>query len=196
MLCGVENRHILYFAAVGAKAPAKVAITAILSGNGPKVRNHGNSYHPRETPGWQKPITFFMKQEAESSKDDSKDDEEMDEKPRTKRLKVETGGSNGDSDAENTEDEEEDGIPGIPASSSSNKVSGTNSIFHTACLVNETVKILVLVTDIFVIFTNKKNPKLQQKFAIVGTFVEKSVNTFVQSFFTERLRQVRVGQEN
>ncbi|XP_043276029.1 pre-mRNA-splicing factor CWC22 homolog [Venturia canescens] len=58
--------------AIGAKAPQKVAITAILSGNAPKSKHTGgNPYHPRETPGWQKPITFFMKQDGENSRDES-----------------------------------------------------------------------------------------------------------------------------
>ncbi|XP_078039099.1 PCNA-associated factor [Augochlora pura] len=54
--------------AVGGKAPAKaVKSTPVKAVAGPsKGKNYsgGNPYHPRETPVWQKPITFFLNQDS------------------------------------------------------------------------------------------------------------------------------------
>ena len=49
----------------GAKAPRKALSTPTRSAsdsndNKNKGYQGGNSYHPRETPGWQKPITTFF----------------------------------------------------------------------------------------------------------------------------------------
>ncbi|CAK9808308.1 hypothetical protein ANTQUA_LOCUS5552 [Anthophora quadrimaculata] len=53
--------------AVGSKAPSKVAKTAApvkKSSSKGKSYSGGNTYHPRETPEWQKPITCFLNQNS------------------------------------------------------------------------------------------------------------------------------------
>lgn len=59
--------------ASGAKAPRKALSStptrSVSSESDGKNKTHGggNSYHPRETPGWQKPITtFFVRPQPES----------------------------------------------------------------------------------------------------------------------------------
>jgi len=69
----------------GAKAPRKTVSTPTRSVSDSsdgksKASGGGNAYHPRETPGWQKPITTFFGspfkslESSETSKDQSTSD--------------------------------------------------------------------------------------------------------------------------
>ncbi|KAG7200533.1 hypothetical protein KM043_001096 [Ampulex compressa] len=58
---------------VGSKAPHKVGRSTPTRKVAPAIKGEGNSggnsYHPRETPNWQKPITRFLSQNAQSNAD-------------------------------------------------------------------------------------------------------------------------------
>ncbi|XP_053975382.1 PCNA-associated factor-like [Hylaeus volcanicus] len=64
--------------AVGAKAPRKIASTSQKKG-GLGSKGGGNPYHPRETPEWQKPITWFLNQNSEKQDTGSSEAQESED---------------------------------------------------------------------------------------------------------------------